>query len=302
VRIWDAVSGNAVGSLAGQAPHVTAVAYAPDGSRLATASGDGTVRIWDAVSGDPVATLLLQGPQVTSVAYAPDGTRLATASEDGTVQIWDAVSGSYLATFICHSGRVTAVAYSSDGSRLATASTDGTVRIWGAASGARMAIITAHTGTVTAVAFAPDGAALASASYDGTVRITRLTDEMVPTPTWRRGLGARRPSLSFPAGQALRTGLCGAATSLVYSPDGRVLATGHVTGCVALTHVGQDESVPATYLLGLRGADWVTFHGEHRYQLHGDPAGRFWWTAGLCRFEPGELDGYGVEHIAADGA
>ena len=29
----------------------------------------------------------------------------------------------------------------------------------------------------------------------------------------------------------------------------------------------------------------------------GDPEGRFWWTAGLCRFEPGELDGFGVERL-----
>jgi hypothetical protein len=42
---------------------------------------------------------------------------------------------------------------------------------------------------------------------------------------------------------------------------------------------------------------WVAFQGDHRYPLSGDPAGRFWWSAGLCRFEPGELDGYGVERV-----
>jgi hypothetical protein len=37
--------------------------------------------------------------------------------------------------------------------------------------------------------------------------------------------------------------------------------------------------------------------GEHQYKLHGNPARRFWWSSGLCRFEPGELDGYGVERL-----
>jgi hypothetical protein len=27
------------------------------------------------------------------------------------------------------------------------------------------------------------------------------------------------------------------------------------------------------------------------------PAGQFWWTAGLCRFEPGELDNHGIERL-----
>jgi hypothetical protein len=50
-------------------------------------------------------------------------------------------------------------------------------------------------------------------------------------------------------------------------------------------------------LIGLPDSGSATVYGEHRYRLHGDPAGQFWCSAGLCRFEPGELDGYGVEQL-----
>jgi hypothetical protein len=54
---------------------------------------------------------------------------------------------------------------------------------------------------------------------------------------------------------------------------------------------------PVIRLLGLPDGGWAVFSGHRRYSLVGEPAGRFWWTAGLCRFEPGELDGHGVERL-----
>jgi len=50
-------------------------------------------------------------------------------------------------------------------------------------------------------------------------------------------------------------------------------------------------------LVPLPDSGWATLHGDDKYRLHGDPAGRFWWSSGLCRFEPGELDGHGVERL-----
>ena len=36
---------------------MSALAWSPDGTRLATASDDGTVRIWDPTTGHPTTTL-----------------------------------------------------------------------------------------------------------------------------------------------------------------------------------------------------------------------------------------------------
>ena len=72
-----------------------AIAIAPDGTWLATGSGDGTARIW-APDGTPRATLTGHGSEVRAIAIAPDGTLLAIASTDRTARIWapDDMSGS----------------------------------------------------------------------------------------------------------------------------------------------------------------------------------------------------------------
>ena len=42
--MWDPATGRTTATLTGHTGRVSAVAWSPDGTRLATASGDGTVR------------------------------------------------------------------------------------------------------------------------------------------------------------------------------------------------------------------------------------------------------------------
>ena len=58
---------------------MSAVAFSPDGTRLASAGTDGTVRLWDPASGQLTATLEGHADGVSAVAFSPDSHRLASA-------------------------------------------------------------------------------------------------------------------------------------------------------------------------------------------------------------------------------
>ena len=72
---------------------IHAVAFSPDGHRLATAGQDQTARLWDVATGHPLALALGHDGPVTSLAFSPDGATLATGGHDGTLRHWDAVTG-----------------------------------------------------------------------------------------------------------------------------------------------------------------------------------------------------------------
>lgn len=89
VGIWNLADGTEEGRLAGHAGEVNAIAFSPDGSRIATGGADQTVRIWDARMFTEIVQLRGHSSYVWSLAFSPDGTQLVSGSGDGTVRVWD---------------------------------------------------------------------------------------------------------------------------------------------------------------------------------------------------------------------
>ena len=88
VRLWQIDSG-ACQVLRGHTDEVFAVAFHPDGTRLASAGRDRAVWLWDLARGEEVARLQGHTSYVWSLAFSPDGATLASGSGDFTVRLWD---------------------------------------------------------------------------------------------------------------------------------------------------------------------------------------------------------------------
>jgi WD40 repeat protein len=195
VRLWD-VSGDrerpgygrpvrALEAPAGAG--FLAVAFAPDGTRLAAGEGDlfapqaGAVRLWDVASGELLATMQGHAGAVRAVAFSPDGKLLASGGLDRTIRLWGAADGKPQGVWKGHATAVLGLAFGRDGGLLASAGGDpaapgqgGEVLLWDVASGRQRGPLVGHRTGLTGVAVSPDGTSLYAAGYDETVRVWAL--------------------------------------------------------------------------------------------------------------------------------
>src|SRR5262249_19130291 len=135
VKVWDVATGRESLTFEGGGSYY-AVAFSPDGQRLASArsyGSYGSVKVWDAATGRESLTMRGHTREVFSLTFSPDGRRLASASFDGMVKLWDMATGQETLTLVGHPHGVRNVAFSPDGHWLASSGVyDGGVKLWDA--------------------------------------------------------------------------------------------------------------------------------------------------------------------------
>ncbi|WP_035856604.1 protein kinase family protein [Cryptosporangium arvum] len=133
VQLWDVATGALRTRVAG-ATGPTAVAFSPDGRRLAAASGPDTVRVWDLPTGRPIGPDLPVGTLTSDSAITFDeyGEQLV-AAVDRTVTRWDPTTGASVrdVRLLTAAGATPgSAAFNRDATRVAVAFDDGTIRVY----------------------------------------------------------------------------------------------------------------------------------------------------------------------------
>jgi WD40 repeat protein len=257
----------------GHTDGVNALAWSPDGRRIATASDDFTMQVWDALTGRE-RVVYQQKNVVRGVAWSPDNSRIVAGCADGTVQILNATTKKppiyiYKGHIITYHGSaqghpwVNRVSWSPDGKYIASGdqtsdpNRTATIHIWEVATGKTLFVYQGHRNGIYAVAWSSNGQLIASSGYDGTLQI------------WEAANGT---SLATHSGFAFLFGLS-------WSPDGKYVAVGSQNKLVLVV-----ESRSGDVFTSYRGhSDWVkdvawSPHGKFVVSGSDDGTSRLWET------------------------
>jgi RNA polymerase sigma factor (sigma-70 family) len=311
IRLWDAGTGKENRRWMTTMGRIQ-IAFSPDGKVLAAGGGlEIDIRRWDTATGREVDPSAGHKGPVLSLQFGPDGNTLFSCGRDLKVWEWDiATSQQRRPLFdkplapppsMWHWG---ATDLSPDGKTLAFSrgkwnaapitddKQDRAILVWDRAPGKESFVLTGHEEDVASVRLSPDGKFLASGGKDG-IRLWDLPSgkelhhlkDVEERPAFAFSPEAKLLAFTGPNQKihlwqfATREELRrwdGNATALIFSPEGKVLAS--TSGSVWSIETGKELAKIA----------WPGFNGNQPDSLAVSPSGRLLAASGRIRRIPGD--------------
>jgi WD40 repeat protein len=170
VRLYDTATGKQRFPEVGHPCKLAALAWSPDGQKVASADEAGSVLVWDPSRNVPVAVFnQFLGARVDQLLFTPDKQRiLACGMRDGRswMAYYPAGAQGEPEQFRVVRLPTKCAAFSPDGQWLAVGTDDGLVSLWDAQKAKEVRLLLT-AGAVRAVAFSPDGSELSAGDQSG---------------------------------------------------------------------------------------------------------------------------------------
>lgn len=243
------------------------VTFNHDGTRLASRSRE-YIRIWDTETGEQKQHLdIVKGGG--GLAFSPDGKLLADYTNSGHIQLFDVDTGRQFSTLVHPTARIRTVDFSSDMLTLASTSEDGSIRIYNILTGEQIHAIHDFFGDFTCIDVSPDGKTIVAPSLDLNTCVWDVETGKVakafyqirhnpfdiltldPTGKYIAGTVFFDASIHLHDSETGRfykslEGHEGEIVSLIFSPDGKTIASGSKDATVRIWDV---ETYEEKYVL-----------------------------------------------------
>jgi hypothetical protein len=141
VKIWDVSSGKRLYTFGEATDWLYAVAWHPDGRRVAAGGVDRSIRVWEALpqGGRLVHSVFAHQGAVLRLVYSPDQKYLVSLGEDRVVKVWDATRMTEVRVLPAQPELALALAVHPDGKQVAIGRFDGALLLYDVQSGKLLA-------------------------------------------------------------------------------------------------------------------------------------------------------------------